>query len=483
MILYAVATGIIVPRASFPPAAVFNDALFYAVTGLPVQLIRGILITLLAIHIWVYYGRVYCSLFPDLKKYYSFRNIAWFSGTLAAVLCAGWIITTNFGEITKDNLEKSNLIATQTVAATLNPLHVTGLSGTAQDFGTPQFTGLKKQLASAKSIQRHCRFTYLVALRNERVVFLVDAEPPTSKDYSPPGQLYDEATQTLLDVFANGLPAIEGPVSDRWGTWVSTLVPIKDIQSNTVLAVLGQDIDAGTWHQSISRARLLTIFITLLVIIIVVGFFILYQRDHEAATRITGSEARYRGLVESSPNTVCLFDRAGCFVSINQAGCSMMGRDKATVLGKYLPDVLENGARSVVEHAIRRVIDGEKTEFEAQLIRPDGGFVVWYGILNPVVDTKKRVSSFIGVFIDITGRKQAESEREKLIHTLQDALHNVKLLSGLVPICASCKKIRDDKGYWNQIELYIEDHSEALFSHGICPECMKKLYPDFKEKT
>lgn len=81
---------------------------------------------------------------------------------------------------------------------------------------------------------------------------------------------------------------------------------------------------------------------------------------------------------------------------------------------------------------------------------------------------------------DITERKKAAEEREKLIVELRASLENVKMLSGLLPICASCKKIRDDKGYWNQIESYIRDHSEAEFSHGICPECMKKLYPDFK---
>jgi hypothetical protein len=64
---------------------------------------------------------------------------------------------------------------------------------------------------------------------------------------------------------------------------------------------------------------------------------------------------------------------------------------------------------------------------------------------------------------------------------MREALSNVKMLSGMLPICASCKKIRDDKGYWNQIEAYIRDHSEADFSHGICPECAKKLYPGVKK--
>jgi len=80
-------------------------------------------------------------------------------------------------------------------------------------------------------------------------------------------------------------------------------------------------------------------------------------------------------------------------------------------------------------------------------------------------------------------RNKAYEEREKLIHQLQDALASIKTLHGLLPICASCKKIRDDKGYWNQIESYVRDHSEAEFSHGICPECMKKLYPDFDDSV
>lgn len=71
-----------------------------------------------------------------------------------------------------------------------------------------------------------------------------------------------------------------------------------------------------------------------------------------------------------------------------------------------------------------------------------------------------------------------------MINDLQEALAKVKLLSGFLPICASCKKIRDDQGYWQQIEAYIRDHSEAEFSHGICPECAKRLYAEmFDQKT
>jgi PAS domain S-box-containing protein len=82
---------------------------------------------------------------------------------------------------------------------------------------------------------------------------------------------------------------------------------------------------------------------------------------------------------------------------------------------------------------------------------------------------------------DITERKQTEAERDRLIQDLQNALANVKSLRGLLPICAGCKKIRDDKNYWHQVDSYISKHSEATFTHGLCPDCVKKWYPELDE--
>ena len=85
-------------------------------------------------------------------------------------------------------------------------------------------------------------------------------------------------------------------------------------------------------------------------------------------------------------------------------------------------------------------------------------------------------AGYVLVARDITNQKKATAEKEKLISELREAMENVKTLKGFIPICARCKKVRDDKGYWNQIEKYVSEHSDALFSHGICPECAEKLY-------
>jgi CheY-like chemotaxis protein len=98
-------------------------------------------------------------------------------------------------------------------------------------------------------------------------------------------------------------------------------------------------------------------------------------------------------------------------------------------------------------------------------------------ITKPFDETELRINVEMALY-----KARMETERRELTNNLQKALDEVKRLSGLVPICASCKKIRNDKGYWQAVEQYIQEHSEAKFSHGICPDCIKKLYPEFADK-
>jgi hypothetical protein len=116
--------------------------------------------------------------------------------------------------------------------------------------------------------------------------------------------------------------------------------------------------------------------------------------------------------------------------------------------------------------------------------------ILAYALKPPVSDMGKVIfNRFLALFvIGVTAwlglkRKNAEEFREKAVQEREKALQDIRILRGFLPICASCKKIRDDQGYWTQIESYIRDHSEAEFSHGLCPGCAAKLYPDyFKDK-
>ena len=119
------------------------------------------------------------------------------------------------------------------------------------------------------------------------------------------------------------------------------------------------------------------------------------------------------------------------------------------------------------------LISGEKTESARQANGLESGADGY--IARPI--TNRELLARVNAMVRIL---EAERERDRLIIQLKAALAEVKTLSGLLPICSGCKKIRDDKGYWNQIESYINKHSEAQLSHGICPECAEKYYPDFK---
>jgi hypothetical protein len=174
---------------------------------------------------------------------------------------------------------------------------------------------------------------------------------------------------------------------------------------------------------------------------------------------------------------------------------------------KYLNEVLTLGkVHSKFIHRDAESLEGQKmavdvVEIYVPLISGGqvlGAFEIYYDITARKIKLDKLLSrSFVIVFtlafILLTvivlllfkenktsvERKRAEAEREKLIVDLQDAVARINRLNGLLPICAHCKNIRDDKGYWTQIESYIREHSEAEFSHGICPDCAKKLYPEF----
>jgi hypothetical protein len=126
--------------------------------------------------------------------------------------------------------------------------------------------------------------------------------------------------------------------------------------------------------------------------------------------------------------------------------------------------------------ALRTGQSGYSQEFRC---RRGDGEIRWLFEDVRIEPLKPGVWHLVGICADITQRKKAEEERERLIRELQDALAKVKLLSGMLPICASCKKVRDDDGYWNQIDTYIRDHADVEFSHGICPDCAKRLYPEY----
>jgi PAS domain S-box-containing protein len=185
-------------------------------------------------------------------------------------------------------------------------------------------------------------------------------------------------------------------------------------------------------------------------------------------------------LMTHTPDFIYFKDRDSRFIRISKALAGIFGlSDPAQAVGKTDFDFFtQEHAREAYEDEQTVLRTGQpltKEERETWAERPD----TWVSTTKvPLYDEAGNAIGTFGISRDITARKVAEADRERLIGELRDALSRVKTLSGMIPICAACKKIRDDGGYWNQIESYLREHSEAEFSHGLCPECMARLYPD-----
>ena len=206
------------------------------------------------------------------------------------------------------------------------------------------------------------------------------------------------------------------------------------------------------------------------------------KRLEEALRR---SEKKFREVTSSLDEGLYVLDEQGCMTYLNPAAEKLVGWTEAELLNKKMHDIIhcrkpDGTPLPLRDCPILTVIKTGATYASDKevFIRKDGTLFPISIRSSPIIEDGAVVAC-VTAFQDITQRKQTEEERERLVAELREALDKIKTLRGLIPICASCKKIRDDKGYWNQVESYVSEHSLAEFSHGICPDCAKKLYPEY----
>jgi PAS domain S-box-containing protein len=171
---------------------------------------------------------------------------------------------------------------------------------------------------------------------------------------------------------------------------------------------------------------------------------------------------------------------------INRKGCELLGLREDQIIGKnWFDHFLPQDKRDKVKETFQRIASGELEPleyYENSILTSSGErrLIAWHNSI--LKDAEGNIIATLSSGEDITERRKAELEREKALSELKEAMEKIKVLRGLIPICASCKKIRDDKGYWIQVEAYIREHSDAEFTHSICPDCVKKLYPELASK-
>lgn len=185
-------------------------------------------------------------------------------------------------------------------------------------------------------------------------------------------------------------------------------------------------------------------------------------------------------VVEQAEDGVIRATLDGVITSWNRGAERLTGYGSEEVIGQR-PTILFPADRAgEVDHLIKCLLQGERvSQFETVNVRKDGTRYDVSVNLAVIHDRNGRPVGISAIVSDISARKRAEEAQARLIRELETALARVKTLSGLLPICANCKKVRDDRGYWKEIEDYVQTHSAAEFSHGICPACATELYGEY----
>ncbi|MBU6400005.1 MAG: PAS domain S-box protein [Verrucomicrobia bacterium] len=278
--------------------------------------------------------------------------------------------------------------------------------------------------------------------------------------------------------------------------FVAVFVVVQLADTGPVLATLVASLLLGDWffvpprHSLLIRGRTDRLDTGLFVLLsLLMLYFSLRTRralDRERAAQdelqrhleaLRESEARYSSVVEHSMDAILMTDPHGAILAANREACRMFGQTEEGLRRLGSQGLVDPQDRERVARALKERDRHGTMRLEVHFIRGDGSRFTGE-VSSGVFKDREGQPRNSTIIRDVTERKQAEAERERLVAKLQAALLEVNQLTDLLPICAHCKKIRDDKGYWIQIEAYLRRRTNASFSHGICPECSRKHFPE-----
>jgi len=325
-----------------------------------------------------------------------------------------------------DTTEQAMNIA-KIAEVSLNGEMLKELRAVKEDIGSIAYNSIKKRLMELTKLDKNIRFAYFYTQREGKIFFIADSEPVDSKDYSPPGQEYTEANKEYMKPFEDGNALITQSVTDRWGTWVSILVPIKATETGKTIAVFGMDYPADTWA---NNAIFRTVQSTAMMFSILLMLFVLYLLSSKNA-RMKKSETRFRHISEivSEIAYSCSKQEDGRFLIDWVSGAVTL------ITGYSVEQLLTKGCwRFLVIEEDLNIFDlnitglspGSKASCELR-IRQKNGDIVWISSFAECVSEPRApgVIFLYGGLTDITERKKKEEEIIYLInHDQLTGLYN-----------------------------------------------------------
>lgn len=338
---------------------------------------------------------------------------------LVILILGGGFIRFTWIRIQNEQIESVMLIA-RSIESTLPKDDLGALDAKPDDINKPEYQVIKNTLKAIIRVNPKARFVYIYMVRGNRIFLYADSEPVDSKDYSPPGQEYTEADSAYFQPFKDGKELITSPVSDRWGTWRSVFIPIKDGATAKTIAVLGMDFNAKLWDNFLLIE--LTESSVLIVILFIALLFLFrikvknWSLRNEMAGRkmveetLRDSEEKYRLIFEHSPLGLISFDKKGIILACNDNFVKIIGSSKEVLIGLTMLNLADKKLVS----AVQKALDGNAGLYEDVYHSVTSKKVSYVrALFAPMGEDVGCVGGGVGIIEDVTARKQAEGEIEE----------------------------------------------------------------------
>lgn len=375
---------------------------------------------------------------PEAQTTLDRRPLIWGVGLVVLTLLASLWFTawvTGLG----DRYEHERILSlARSVAATLEPARIVTLQGSDQDAGSGELEAVRRELRRVREANPDFRFVYLMRPQSGgtgRMVFLADAEPADSPDYSAPGDIYDGPSEEIFQVWRDGRPLVQPPHRDDWGTWVTAMAPVRDARGETV-AILGMDLGAEAWAATLARYRAFALAICGLVLVLEASFLLGLARQRRDAGHLARLNVQLAGQIESleraqaelkladavfryTGEAIAVLDPEMRVVRVNPGFERITGYRADAITGQPLP-LLGEDFTETATLILTRLRESSHWDGTLWATRADGERFPAEGSVDAVREGDRRLRQLVLVFRDVTLQKRLEDRLRELSHT--DAL-------------------------------------------------------------
>lgn len=346
------------------------------------------------------------------------------------------------------------------------------LTAAPDDKYLPEYKNVKNYLKEIVHVNNKIKFAYIWLAKNEKILFIADSESETSNDYSPPGQEYTEAKPEDRKPFIDGKEYITTSLTDRWGTWKSIYIPIKDTYSNKTIAVFCLDYNVTSWNNNIVYhvfESIIMIILVLILFFIILNFYrknkslkILINERLLAVNALLKSEEKFKNLIEASSDIIWETDINGNYTYISQQVENILGYSPLDLLGKSPFEIIPPEEANIIEKISNEIVKSQKpfNNLTNTILNKNGNTVILESSGIPIFDSNNNLLGYRGVDRDITYRKQNEDLIIKRTKEIENA--NLNLLENKSSMLNMMEDMENEIKERKQTEILLDKTSKQI---------------------